>query len=816
MDGPTIYDFPPFRLDASQRQLLRDGVPMRLGARAFDLLLALIERRGRTVGKHELLDLVWAGVVVEENNLEVQIVALRKLLGYPAIATVPGRGYRFTVPLLQDGVSARPPGPEAVGATPGIARPAVSNVPRARTRLFGRDEDLRQLLDVLKQQWLVTLTGPTGIGKTRLALAAAQDLLVAGEEVWWVDLTPMTDAALIPGALAAALALHLAGTHDAWAAVVAALSDRSPLIVLDNAEHLLAGVAAFVMRVTQQLPRARLLVTSQEPLRIDNEQVIRAEPLSLPADDQPAHMADSSAVALFVARAQAVDRRFELAGHRLAVADICRRLDGIPLAIELAAARVPMLGVEGLRDKLDQRFHILTAGRRSAPARHHTLRSALEWSVGLLGAAEQRLLRRLSVFAGGFTLEAAQQVAEDDDGLDRWDVLEHLGGLIEKSLVVAEGDDTPRYRLLETTRLFAMERLIESGESARARTRHREHHLVLAEDAADRLLFGDTHRHLVRLDLERDNLLLALAWANGPDEAAQGLRLAAALNDYWFLRGMPARGADLARAALDRAGTAAPARARGRAWLTAGWLSLWAGQPDTALRDLGEALALARSLGEPRLLCLVLTRKAQAHWHLAQREAAATLVSEAVDLGRPLGDGVELGYALVLKAHIQVQRGDEPQGEALYREALALRARMNNPSGMLAVHLSLAGLFTLQRSLPAARTHLQQALALLPVADSRFESLSLIGQTAQWAALAGHAEAAVLLAGVETHLFARTGFSLPPVRRGQAAIDRARAELSRAGALLDDLDAMARNMTHEQAMARVRSLLDSDVGERAA
>ena len=355
-----------------------------------------------------------------------------------------------------------------------------------------------------------------------------------------------------------------------------------------------------------------------------------------PSGDDPERIAASGAVALFVARAQAADRRFELcAENQTVVADICRRLDGIPLAIELAAARVPLLGIEGLRDKLDQRFHVLTGGRRTSLRRHQTLRAALEWSHQLLAPAEQVVLRRLSVFAGGFTLEAAQQVAEDEQGIDRWDVLEHLGALVEKSLVVAEGDVIPRYRMLETTRLFALERLIESGESEHARRRHRDHYLALAEDCERSLLFGETRRHVARLDVERDNLLLALAWAPRTEDAGPGLRLAAAMNNYWFMRAMPARGAEVTRAALERPGAEVPSVERCRALVTAGWMSMWAGAHDEAVRDLAEALELARGLSEPRLLCLVLARFANVRHQRNEREAAARLASEAVDVGRP-------------------------------------------------------------------------------------------------------------------------------------------------------------------------------------
>ena len=417
MTSTEVYFFSPYQLLPSQRQLLCADAPVKLGSRAFDVLLALVERHDHTVSKNELMDLVWPKVVVEENNLEVQIVTLRKLLGYAAIATVPGRGYRFTLPVEQKGT---------VGVQAGdrhsspLAKHVQSNLPAGISILFGRDQDLQHLLSLLGSHRLVTVAGPAGIGKTRLAQAVAEvSAKSIGDGVWWVDLAPMNDPALIPNALAVALGLSLDGASDVLNALLAVLGDKSPLVLLDNAEHLLDGVASFVLRMQREAPGVRFLVTSQEPLRIDDEHVFRPEPLSLPTGDDPERIAASGAVALFVARAQAADRRFELcAENQMVVAEICRRLDGIPLAIELAAARVSLLGIEGLREKLDQRFHVLTGGRRTSLRRHQTLRAALEWSHQLLAATEQVVFRRLSVFAGGFTLEAAQQVAEDEQGIE--------------------------------------------------------------------------------------------------------------------------------------------------------------------------------------------------------------------------------------------------------------------------------------------------------------------------------------------------------------------------------------------------------------
>jgi predicted ATPase len=804
MSGSTVYEFTPYRLIPAQRQLARDGTPVKLGGRAFDVLVALLERRERTVSKNELMDIVWPTVVVEENNLEVQIVTLRKLLGYAAIATVPGRGYRFTLPVEQTGTVGVQAGDQH--SSP-VAKHVRSNLPAGIPVLFGRDKDLQRLMSLLDSHRLVTVAGPAGIGKTRLAQAVAEaSTKSSGDGVWWVDLAPMTDPALIPNALAIALGLSLGGASDPIDALLAALSDKSPLVLLDNAEHLLDAVASFVLRLQREVPGVRFLVTSQEPLRLDDEHVFRPEPLSLPDGDDPERIAASGAVALFVARAQAADRRFELcAENRTAVAEICRRLDGIPLAIELAAARVPLLGIEGLRDKLDQRFHVLTSGRRASLRRHQTLRAALEWSHHLLATAEQIVLRRLSVFAGGFTLEAAQQVAEDEQGIDRWDVLEHLGALVEKSLVVAEGDVIPRYRMLETTRLFALERLIESGETEQARRRHRDHYLALAEDCERSLLFGETRRHLARLDLERDNLLLALAWAPRTDDAGPGLRLAAAMHHYWFLRAMPERGIEVTRAALERPGAQASTVERCRALVTAGWLCSWQRHDAEAVRHMDEALRLARDLSDARTLCVVLTKFAHVHLNLNEPDAALRLASEALAVGRPLGESVELGDALFLRAGVHARAGEYEAARRLFDEALALRRRMNNLIGIFWVYEALAQLAADLGLADEAKPHLYDALALMPLVDSQQAGMYLIGITAQWAAVVGQHEVAVVLDAAFAEQHARAGMRDRPGPRRVERFEHTRLALD--AATRERLLRVGRALSYEQALQSVRACL---------
>ncbi len=804
------YDFANFRLLPDQRALWCGEAPVKLGSRAFDMLLALVERRDRVVSKNELMDLVWPRLVVEENNLQVQVVTLRKLLGHPAIATVPGRGYRFTVPVVVQGDA------PTVSAGPAAAMPAVAlelsprhNLPPWLPRLFGRADDLRLLGELLDRHPLVTVTGTGGIGKTRLAQSAASARLDSTPDgLWWVDLAPLTDPARVPDALALAIGLRPKGGESPTDALLAALAGRAPLLVLDNAEHLLDGVVALVTRLRQGAPQARWLVTSQEVLRIADEHVFRTGPLALPGADDNA--GTSGAVALFVTRAQAADRHFVLGPENQAlVADICRRLDGIPLAIELAAARVPLLGVQGLHERLDQCFKVLTTGDRSSARRHHTLRAALEWSHQLLAAPEQSVLRRLGVFAGGFTLEAAQQVAEDEQGIDRWEVLEHLGALVEKSLVVAEGEAQPRYRMLETMRLFALERLIESGEAKQARRRHREHYLALAEDARSCMVVGDP-RGLAQLDRERDNLFLALAWPDEDPALQHGLRLAAAMRYYWTSRGLLARGLHATLEALARPGAETPSVTRCMVQATAAQLHSWMGNQAEALRHVQEAAQAARLLGDERCLCLTLSAAGFIHIASGEGPQARLAAQEALALGRGLGDGHELGNALALMAAVHNLDDEPEQALRLLEEGVALRRRTNQPWSEAIGHLNLAQ-HTIDRGhVAAAGPHLQRVLALLPRIDSQHIGLHLIGMSAEWAAASGEHEAAVLLGAACVQQYGRVGMQDRLEPQQVQRFERARQALD--PATRERLQAAGRALSYEGALQQVREFMARTMG----
>jgi predicted ATPase/DNA-binding winged helix-turn-helix (wHTH) protein len=518
------YRFDRCELHPAERRLLVDGRPAVLGSRAFDVLLALVERQGRVVTREELLDIAWPGMVVEENNLAVQISALRKLLGSRVIATVAGRGYQFTGEL------------QPLDTAPAVM-PSGSNAPTAATRLIGREAELARLAGLLAEHRLVTLVGPGGIGKTRLAIGWCEG--PAHEvPVVWVELAGLNDVTLLPATVLAAL-----GSNAAAGAVSLreAIAPLQLTLVLDNAEPVAADVATLVRALLDGAPGLRLLVTSQVPLRLPAEQVYRLGALALPdgpsARVTPTEAMRHGAVALFVERARSADPLFELAaGNVGAVVEICQRLDGLPLALELAAARVASLGVTTLAAALGERLRVLGDAQRSAPARQRTLRAALEWSHGLLDARAQRVFRRLGVFAGGFTLGAAQAVAADDDpaqGLDALAVMTTLGRLVEDSLVARDTAEPPRYGLLESARLFALEQLARSGEAAAVRARH----LAWCAGFVGRVLGGgsvDAER-AAQVAAEYPNLRAALenALARDGGDRQAGAALAVALSPYW-------------------------------------------------------------------------------------------------------------------------------------------------------------------------------------------------------------------------------------------------------------------------------------------
>ena len=604
------YRFGAFRLLPAQRQLFEGGVPVKLGGRSFDMLLTLVEQHERAISKRELMDKVWPNRIVEENNLHVQVALLRKVLGAGAITTIPGRGYRFVLPL-----GAEPAAAEQVAGTATVpSRSPVSahksNLPEELGLLCGREQDVEAIRALLAQHRLVSIVGAGGIGKTRLAQTVAhgyRDTFPDG--VWMVEFAGVTDRELVSAHLAGALAIPYGANKTPSDAIVAALAPQVALLVFDNCEHLLESVATIVEAIAQAAASIRVLVTSQEPLKTTEEHVYRLNTLAVPAAETSA--ADAStygAIALFVARAEALDPRFRLtADNAAAVIEVCRRLDGIPLALELAAARLPLLGVEGLRARLDERFHVLTGGARYVLRRHQTLRAAFDFSHGLLSETERTVFRRAGVFVSSFAIDAAQAVCADA-ALDRWQVLDALGGLVDKSMVVAEGGRTPRLHLLETARAYALEKLADGGETAQLLERHA--HAVASQIANtyhDYVHVAEAE-WLARYEPELDNLRAALGWAFAHDSELAVALIGDSLK-LWQELGLGPEALRHCEQAVAMLRPDTPPRAAGRLWYALAMLvaNTWTARSTEAAR---RAVALLRDSEDNLVLVFALARLA--------------------------------------------------------------------------------------------------------------------------------------------------------------------------------------------------------------
>ena len=473
------FVFGPFRLLVARRELLAHGVPVTLGQRAFDVLLLLVTRHGQLVTKDELMAEVWPGVVVEENNIQVHVSALRKVLGTAGdgeryLLTVAGRGYRFVAPVERE--SADPPGTltASVLDQPGTAAPATpNNLPQQLTSLIGREGDLAEIKARLNSHRLLTLTGSGGVGKTRLAIEAGGAVLDNYPDgVWLAELAPLSDAQLVTSIIGDVLGVSLSVPTAAIETLTSALKDKQLLLIIDNCEHVIAEAARVTEALIRNCPRVSILASSRERLAIQGESVIRVPSLPTPHEGVALTAASGreyAAVRLFVERARDLGFGFSLNDENAAtVGSICQRLDGIPLAIELAVPRLKVFSVQQLARGLDERFRLLTGGSRTALPRQQTLHALIDWSYDLLSDAEKILLGRLSVFSGSATLASIRAVVATVE-ISPAQVGDLLFSLVEKSLVHADlTASEPRYHLLESTRCYAYEKLADAPEHATA------------------------------------------------------------------------------------------------------------------------------------------------------------------------------------------------------------------------------------------------------------------------------------------------------------------------------------------------------------
>jgi predicted ATPase/DNA-binding winged helix-turn-helix (wHTH) protein len=697
-----------FNLDLRTYELRRAGRGLKLERIPTELLILLIEARGQMVTREQIIERVWGKDVFldTDNSINAAIRKIRQVLKDDPeqpqfVQTITGRGYRFIANVveakpesaatdtaaelagLRDHLSERP-------ARPTEVRP--SSLPVQRTGFVGREKEVAATQDLLlrPEVRLVTVTGPGGIGKTRLALQVASQLMkLFPRGVHFVPLSSLSDPGLVASVIVKTLGIGEAGGRSPLEILRQNLQDslRTPmLLLLDNFEHVMEA-APTVAELLAMGANHKIMVTSRAALHVYGEHEFPVPPLELP--DPPAMpplevLSLYPAVALFVQRALAVKPDFELSQENaLAVTEICARLDGLPLAIELAAARSKVLSPASMRTRLSSRLQLLTGGARDLPQRQQTLRAAMDWSYDLLSAAEQKLFRRLSVFVGGCTLESAEAVCDtrSDLGLD---LLDGVTSLVDKSLAyqVERSGAESRFVMLETIREYALEKLEASGEKDSTKRAHAAYCLVLAEEQATGPSAIEGTEWLQSFDLEHDNFRASLEWLTETGNAEWGLRLGAALFRYWEMREYLVEARDRLGKLLKLAGAAAPTKLRARALFAAGVLAVEQGDYVPADALIQESLDISRQLRDQQGAAVSLNALAVIARDRGDVALARFLFEESLALWRELGDQKAVARSISNLANIVKLQGNNARARALYAECLAIFQELGDRTGV--------------------------------------------------------------------------------------------------------------------------------------
>ncbi|HEX8009450.1 MAG TPA: tetratricopeptide repeat protein [Casimicrobiaceae bacterium] len=641
-----------------------------------------------------------------------------------------------------------------------------NNLPQQVTSFIDRERELAEVKQRLADARLLTLLGVGGIGKTRLSLQVAADSMDDYPDgVWLVELAPITDPGLVALAVASVVGVREEAGRPVIEALVKYVKDRRLLLILDNCEHLLEACAELAKQLLQAGPHLRILASSREHLRLAGEATFTVPALATPDPYEKfihAALTQYAAARLFIDRAVAAQPAFEVSQQNAAaVAEVCQRLDGIPLAIELAASRARALSVETIAARLNDRFRLLTGGDRTALPRQQTLRALIDWSHDLLTERERTLFRRLAVFVGGWTLEAAEAIAPGGD-IEGADVLDLLTHLVEKSLVAIEAEGG-RYRLLDTVREYARERLGKSGEEEQVRDRHLGYYLGLAEKARPELFGGSQSTWLRRLDLERENLLSAHSWCDRTEAGAEsGVRLVHAVKPYCFNRGLLGLGHRLTLEALAREGAQGRNQARCKILADAGQYCSFMGRYSEALRHLEEGLAIAREIGNTGMIARVLQPLGMASLGVGEAAAARGYLEEALVLARELGDKRELAGAINALAQLHRLEANLETAEPLYDQVVALARELGDREIIAVGLLNLAMVFLGRGAYERARTVLLEALTIAEEIGSRPAGQSVLDVCAGLAAIRREWERAARFYGVVQAQIGDTGIQRDP------------------------------------------------------
>jgi predicted ATPase/DNA-binding winged helix-turn-helix (wHTH) protein len=852
------YVFEDYTLDTDRYELRRAGTSVALGPKPFALLTYLLQYRDRTVTKEELLAHLWPQQFVSESVLTSCMLVVRQALGDSGqaqrlIKTVRGRGYRFLLPVEEQTASESIPAPvssvpqapslatesqQLPGLAPQLASPPVlctpldpvpdvpfdvpprqtlasraHTLPGQLTSLIGREREGAAVVQLLRhtEVRLLTLTGPGGVGKTRLGLQVATDLHQGfAHGVYFVPLATIRDPALVLSTMAQTLGVPEHVEQGPLDRLKAHVRDKQILLVLDNFEQVLAAALTLVELLTA-CPRLKLLVTSREVLRLSGEYEFSVPPLPVP---DPRHLPPAStlpqyaAVALFLQRALAVKPDFAITPENtLAVAEICIRLDGLPLAIELAAARMKLFSPRALLARLARRLAWLNTGARDAPPRHQTLRHAIAWSYDLLEGYEQACFRRLAVFVGGCTLEAAamvcQAVHDPTAGLEAAledEAIEGLASLVDKSLLQPEEDrhGEPRFRMLETIREFGLECLVACGEAPAVQRAHAHYYLALAEAAEAQLSGPDQAMWLERLEAEHDNFRAALRWADESGAVEEGLRLAGALCQFWLARSHLHEGREHLVRLVPLARSSTPTPARAKVLTGAGHLAHNQGDYTTARALFAESLTLWREIGNKRGMASALNDLGWMAWRQGDYAMAQALSAESLGLWQDLGERQGVATALTNLGWIAHHRGDYTAAWPLFAESLALRRVVEDKRGVAFALMGLGWARSRQGAYSDAAALLEEAIALFRNVGMKqllaFAS-SLLAEVAY--AQGENGRAAVLLADSVT-LFRDIGdkYGLAMALRILGTVAQTQGDLTHATAL------------HEESLALRRALGD--------
>jgi predicted ATPase/class 3 adenylate cyclase len=689
-----------------------------------------------------------------------------------------------------------------------------NNLPQQVTTFVGRKREQSEVKAALKKARLLTLSGIGGLGKTRLSLQIAADVVSDYPDgVWFVEFAPIADERLVPQAVATVLGVKEETGRPVAEALIKHVRDRNLLLVLDNCEHLVHACAELTKQLLQAGAGVKILASSREHFNIAGETVYTVPPLSVPERDgriSAEMIVQCEAVHLFIERAMAVQPAFKLTEQNApAVVEICQRLDGIPLALELAAARVRALSVEQIAERVNDRFRLLTTGDRTALPRQQTLRALIDWSFDLLAEKERVVFRRLGVFAGGWTLEATEAVVSDGE-VQQSEVLDLLAELVDKSLVMMEAAGG-RYRLLETVRQYAQERLTVAGEGKAVRKRHFDFYLAFAEKAGAGLAGPEQPAFLKQLDVDRENVLAAHAFCIHAEGAADsGYRLVHAIRLYWFTRGLLNLGHRVTVEAVSIPAVPPMSLSRCKALWVAGQLCSAMARYEEAQKYLQESLTMARALDDLRMVVSVLNVLGLAALGQGDRSAARLHSAEALALANKLDNKRQIAVASTALAQLHRLEGELDAAEPLYARTVTL-AREQGDSEAAAVGLLNLAMVAIERgTAKRARSLLLEVLTITEQSGSKRAGQSALEASAGLAALTEDWEHAARFYGVAERQTADTGNRRDPADEAFLRPFISRAQNALGDAAFANAQASARVLTYEEAIAEARAWLARD------